>query len=60
VGRHWTRVSFDFLGLKLELEDLLGCWVDLLERRSLKQMKNPFKGQSILSCVKMIYAAEAA
>jgi uncharacterized protein len=48
---------FDFVGLKLELEDLLGCPVDLLERPLVESMKNPFKRRSILSCVKPIYAS---
>lgn len=48
---------FDFLDLKLELEDLLGCPVDLLERPLVESMKNPFKRRSILSCVLPVYAS---
>jgi predicted nucleotidyltransferase len=47
----------DFVGLQLELEELLSCSVDLLERSSVESMKNPFKRRSILSCVKLLYAA---
>ena len=47
----------EFVGLQLELEDLLGCPVDLLERSAVETMKNPFKRRSILSCVKLLYAA---
>ena len=47
---------FNFVALKLELEGLLGCPVDLLERPLVESMKNPFKRRSILSCVKPIYA----
>ena len=45
-----------YVGLQLELEDLLGCPVDLLERLAVESMKNPFKRRSILSCVKLLYA----
>jgi predicted nucleotidyltransferase len=48
---------FDFVGLKLELEDLLGCPVDLLERSAVESMNNPFRRRSILSFVKPVYAA---
>jgi uncharacterized protein len=47
----------DFVSLQLELEDLLGCPVDLLERSSVESMNNPFKRRSILACVKPVYAA---
>jgi predicted nucleotidyltransferase len=47
----------EFVGLQLELEDLLGCPVDLLERLAVESMKNPFKRRSMLSCVKLLYAA---
>jgi predicted nucleotidyltransferase len=47
----------EFVGLQLELEDLLGCPVGLLERSAVEAMKNPFKRRSILSCVKLLYAA---
>jgi predicted nucleotidyltransferase len=46
----------EFVGLQLELEDLLGSPVDLLERAAVESMKNPFKRCSILSCVKLLYA----
>ena len=47
----------EFVGLQLELEALLGCSVDLLERFAVESMINPFKRRSILSCVKLLYAA---
>ena len=53
----WDGSLFDFVELKLELEDLLGCPVDLLERPHVESMKNPFKRRSILSCVLPIYAS---
>jgi predicted nucleotidyltransferase len=39
----------EFVGLQLELEDLLGCPVHLLERSAVESMKNPFKRRSILA-----------
>ena len=47
----------DDLDLKLELEDLLGCSVDLLTRESVERMENWILRQSILECVRTIYAA---
>jgi uncharacterized protein len=47
----------DYLDLKLELEDLLGCSVDLLTHESVERMENWILCRSILECVRTIYAA---
>ena len=41
-------VGKDFFAMALELEDLLGRRVDLVERASIERMANPFKRRSIL------------
>lgn len=46
----------DFVGLRLELEDLLGCSVDLLSRESVDGIEDWNRRKSILSCTRVIYA----
>jgi uncharacterized protein len=52
-----VRLGWDFFDLQQELEDLLGCKVDLLTRRSVERDENPLRRQSILESVREIYAA---
>jgi len=47
----------EYFTIKSELEDLLGCSVDFLERKSVEQMANWILRRSILECVQTIYAA---
>jgi len=49
--------GWDFFDLNKELEDILGCEVDLLTRRSVEQDKNPIRRRSILESTREIYAA---
>ena len=51
-----VRVGKEFFTMALELEDLLGRRVDLVERASVERMANPFKRRSILSSAQLIYA----
>ena len=51
-----VRVGKEFFTMALELEDLLGRRVDLVERASIERMANPFKRRSILSSAQLIYA----
>ena len=53
-----AKVGTEFLDLISELEELLGCSVDLLESESVTTMENWIKRKSILSCIKTIYAVE--
>jgi hypothetical protein len=45
--------------IDLALEDILGCEVDLLTRRSVEQDQNSIRRLSILESTREIYAAEA-
>jgi predicted nucleotidyltransferase len=56
--RPGVKVGTEFLDMISELEDLLGCSVDLLESESVATMENWIKRKSILSCTKTIYAVE--
>ncbi len=49
--------GWDFFDLNKELEDMLGCEVDLLTRRSVEQDENPIRRRSILESTREIYAA---
>jgi len=55
-----VRVGKEFFAMALELEDILGRPVDLVERAAVERMKNPFKRHSILSCTQLVYAKQAA
>jgi predicted nucleotidyltransferase len=50
-------VGAEFIDMALELEDLLGCRVDLLDRASVENMENWILRRSILESVRTIYAA---
>lgn len=50
------RPGLNFFGMQDELEQLLGCSVDLLTRRSVEQGRNPIRRRSILESTEEIYA----
>jgi predicted nucleotidyltransferase len=52
-----AKVGAEFLDMVLELEDLLGCRVDLVDRASVEIMENWILRRSILESVRTIYAA---
>jgi predicted nucleotidyltransferase len=52
-----VHLGWDFFELNKELEDILGCKVDLLTRRSVEQDKNRIRRRSILESTREIYAA---
>lgn len=49
--------GWDFFSLEEELEDILGCKVDLLTRRSVEQDQNSIRRDSILEVTREIYGA---
>jgi predicted nucleotidyltransferase len=51
------QLGLDFFSIQDELEDLLGCRIDLLTRRSVERSDNPIRRQSILESAMDIYAA---
>ena len=55
-----VRVGKEFFAMALELEDILGRRVDLVERPSIERMENPYKRRSILSSTQLVYAKQAA
>jgi predicted nucleotidyltransferase len=48
--------GLDFLAMQDELEQLLGCKVDLLTRRSVELSDNPIRRRSILESAREVYA----
>jgi len=54
-----VRVGKEFFAMALELEEILGRQVDLVERAAIERMKNPFKRRAILCCTQLIYAKQA-
>jgi uncharacterized protein len=52
-----VHLGWDFFDLNKELEDILGCEVDLLTRRSVEQDSNSIRRHSILESTREIYAA---
>jgi uncharacterized protein len=52
-----VHLGWDFFDLNKELEDILGCEVDLLTRRSVERDENPIRRRSILESTREIYAA---
>ena len=52
-----VHLGWDFFELHKELEDLLGCEVDLLTRRSVEQDENAIRRRSILQSTREIYSA---
>jgi uncharacterized protein len=51
-----VHLGWDFFELHKELEDILGCEVDLLTRRSVEQDQNSIRRRSILQSTLEIYA----
>ena len=51
------HLGWDFFELHKELEDMLGCKVDLLTRRSVEQDENFIRRRSILESTRDIYPA---
>jgi len=49
--------GWEFFGMADELEQLLGCEVDLLTRRTVEGDRNPYFRQNVLSVAELIYAA---
>src|SRR6266849_5118173 len=54
-----VHLGWDFFELYKEIEDILGCEVDLLTRRSVEQDENGIRRRSILQSTREIYTAEA-
>jgi len=48
--------GLDFFSMQDELEQLLGCKVDLLTRRSVEGGDNPVRRRSILESAREVYA----
>jgi uncharacterized protein len=47
--------GLDFFSMQDELEEILGCPVDLLTRRSVERSDNPIRQRSILESAREIY-----
>ncbi len=47
--------GLDFFSMQDELEQLLGCKVDLVTRRSVERSENPIRQRSILESAREIY-----
>lgn len=53
-----TKVGlFDLVGMENELKELFGRKVDLIERKAIENSENYIRRKSILSNMKVIYAA---
>lgn len=52
-----VNIGWDFFDLHTEIEDLLGCEVDLLTRRSVEQDENSIRRRAILESTREIYTA---
>ena len=52
-----VHLGWDFFELHKEIEDILGCEVDLLTRRSVEQDENAIRRRSILQSTREIYTA---
>lgn len=52
-----TKVGlFEMGGLKEDLEERLGCRVDLLERHAVERSRNPYRRAAILAAPISVYA----
>jgi len=47
--------GLNFFGMQDELEQILGCSVDLVTRRSVEQSDNPIRRRAILESARQIY-----
>ena len=54
--RPGARPGLEFFAMQEELEQILGCPVDLLTRRSVEQSDNPIRRRSILESAREVYA----
>jgi len=54
--RPGVEPGLDFFAMQDELEQILGCPVDLLTRRSVERGDNPIRRQSILKSAREVYA----
>lgn len=54
--RPGVRPGLEFFAMQEELEQILGCPVDLLTRRSVEQSDNPIRRRSILESAREVYA----
>jgi uncharacterized protein len=52
-----VRLGWDFFELHKEIEDVLGCEVNLLTRRSVEQDQNDIRRRSILQSAREILTA---
>jgi predicted nucleotidyltransferase len=52
-----VHLGWDFFDLHKEIEDVLGCEVDLLTRRSVELDENAIRRRSILESTREIYTA---
>ena len=52
-----VHLGWDFFELHKEIEEIFGCEVDLLTRRSVEQDENAIRRRSILQSTREIYAA---
>jgi predicted nucleotidyltransferase len=52
-----VHLGWDFFELHKEIEEILGCEVDLLTRRSVEQDENSIRRRSILQSTSEIYPA---
>ena len=52
-----VHLGWDFFALHKEIEEILGCQVDLLTRRSVEQDENSIRRRSILQSTREIYTA---
>jgi uncharacterized protein len=51
-----VRPGLDFFTMQDELEQILGCRVDLFTRRSIERSDNPIRRNSILEAAREVYA----
>jgi uncharacterized protein len=54
--RPGVEPGLDFFAMQEELEEILGCPVDLLTRRSVELSDNPIRQRSILESAREVYA----
>lgn len=52
-----VQLGWDFFQLDKEIEEILGCKVDLLTRRSVEHDENSIRRRSILQSTREIYTA---
>ena len=52
-----VKPGLDFFAMQEELEQMLGCRVDLFTRRSVEKSDNPIRRRSILESVREVYGS---